>query len=93
MLGREHTEADHESILLSVVDFWLSTIDHPVPLSILHLPGFYTHHCRLGPWSRLYTTKQTIPTSVQNKPFLAIKIAAFAVAGFGTPFAIAAWHL
>jgi hypothetical protein len=37
--------------------------------------------------------QQTIPTSVNNRPFLAIKIAAFTVAGFGTPFAIAAWHL
>ncbi|KAG7531886.1 hypothetical protein FFLO_04032 [Filobasidium floriforme] len=36
---------------------------------------------------------KTIPTDVTNRPFLAIKIAAFFCAGFGTPFAIAAWHL
>jgi hypothetical protein len=47
-------------------------------------------------WSRAPqpdSTLQTIPTDVTNRPFLAIKIAAFFCAGFGTPFAIAAWHL
>ncbi|KAK1925873.1 hypothetical protein DB88DRAFT_509522 [Papiliotrema laurentii] len=39
------------------------------------------------------TIGHTLPTSVQNKPWLAAKIAIFGILGFGTPFYAVHFHL
>jgi len=41
--------------------------------------------------TRTTLTPSALPTSVKNKPWLAVKVAAFAITGFGTPFFMA-WY-